>query len=264
MTNTSDAPSHRGADGIVAGHAAVVTGAGRGNGKAIAQGLARAGALVFVADIDMKSAHETALDIEREGGRAVAVRWNIADPSEATPAAEAIHRHVEKISILVNNAGIEGGGLLGEDAYPQNFERVIDVNLTGTMRVTQTLIPDLVRTRGSIINITSLMASVAYQPGASAYSAAKAALTQWTRALATDLAPHGVRVNAIAPGFFETAMTAGTRSDPQRMHYFASRTPMRRMGQPEELVGPVLFLASDLASYVTGAVLPVDGGLTSN
>lgn len=264
MANAPDAPSHRGVDGIVAGHAAVVTGAGRGNGKAIAQGLARGGALVFVADIDMKSAHETALDIEREGGRAVAVRWDIADPTEAVAAVEFIHRYVAAISILVNNAGIEGSGMLGDEAYPLNFERVIEVNLTGTMRVTQALIADLTSTRGSIINITSMMARVAYQPGASAYSAAKAALTQWTRALATDLAPHGVRVNAIAPGFFETAMTAGTRGDPQRMRYFASRTPMQRMGQPAELVGPVLFFASSLSSYVTGAVLPVDGGLTSN
>jgi NAD(P)-dependent dehydrogenase (short-subunit alcohol dehydrogenase family) len=148
--------------------------------------------------------------------------------------------------------------------YPASWRRVMDVNLDGTMHVIQALLPDLQASRGSIVNVASIMATVAYQPGASAYAAAKGALAQLTRSLAIELAPSGVRVNAIAPGFMDTAMTAGTRADPQRMAYFLSRTPMKRMGQPDELVGPVLFLASRLSSYVTGAVLPVDGGLVAN
>lgn len=249
---------------LLDGQVAVVTGAGRGNGRAIAIGLARAGAQVCVADVDAATAAATASDIVSEGGRAFPLQWNIADAAQAVSAAEAIHRQAQAVSILVNNAGIEGNGLIGEAGYPQDFHRVISVNLEGTMLVTQSLMADLRATRGSIVNITSMMATVAYQPGASAYAAAKAALTQWTRSLAIELAPAGVRVNAIAPGFMHTAMTAGTRADPERLAYFESRTPMKRMGQPEELLGPVLFLASSLSSYVTGAVVPVDGGLVAN
>jgi NAD(P)-dependent dehydrogenase (short-subunit alcohol dehydrogenase family) len=250
--------------GLLVGQVAVVTGAGRGNGRAIAIGLARAGARVCVADIDLATAIATADVITREGGSALALHWNITDAAQGLAAIEAIHRHGQRVSILVNSAGIEGNGLIGEPDYPQDFHRVLGVNVEGTMLVTQSLMADLKATRGSIVNITSMMGTVAYQPGASAYAAAKAALAQWTRSLAIELAPAGVRVNAIAPGFMHTAMTAGTRADPGRMAYFESRTPMKRMGQPEELVGPVLFLASILASYVTGAVVPVDGGLVAN
>lgn len=250
--------------GLLNDRIAVVTGAGRGNGRAIAIGLAAAGAAVAVADIDLDSATATAEQVVKAGGRALALRWDITDPDAVRPAVERIHAQLGTVSILVNNAGIEGGGHAGEPGFIAGQQRVFDVNMTGTARVTDALMPDLKTNRGCIVNITSMMAHVAYQPGAAAYSAVKAALTQWTRSLAIDLAPHGVRVNAVAPGFFLTAMTEGTRRDPVRMAYFESRTPMKRMGDPAELVGPVVFLASGLASYVTGAVLPVDGGLLAN
>ena len=250
--------------GLLTDRVAVVTGAGRGNGRAIAIGLAAAGAAVAVADIDLDSATATAEQILRAGGRSVALRWDITDPDAARSAALRIRSDLGTVSILVNNAGIEGGGYAGEPGFLEGLQRVFDVNMAGTARVTDALMADLKASRGCIVNITSMMAHVAYQPGAAAYSAAKSALTQWTRSLAIDLAPHGVRVNAVAPGFFLTAMTEGTRRDPARMAYFESRTPMKRMGDPSELVGPVVFLASGLASYVTGAVLPVDGGLVAN
>jgi NAD(P)-dependent dehydrogenase (short-subunit alcohol dehydrogenase family) len=247
--------------GLLTDRVAVVTGAGRGNGRAIAIGLAAAGAAVAVTDIDPESATATAEHILRTGGRAVALRWDITDADAARAAAERIHAQLGTVSILINNAGIEGGGQAGEPGFLEGLQRVFDVNMTGTACVTDALMADLKTSRGCIVNITSMMAHVAYQPGAGVYAAAKAALTQWTRSLAIDLAPHGIRVNAVAPGFFLTAMTEGTRRDPARMAYFESRTPMKRMGDPTELVGPVVFLASGLASYVTGAVLPVDGGL---
>jgi len=249
---------------LLADEVAVVTGAGRGNGRAIALGLAASGAQVCVADIDGAAAAATAAEIQATGGRSLALSWNIAEPAQAIAALEAIHRFAARVSILVNNAGIEAGDNAGGPGYPASWRRVMDVNLDGTMHVIQALLPDLRASRGSIINVTSMMASVGYQPGASAYAATKGALAQLTRSLAIELAPAGVRVNAVAPGFMETAMTEGTRADPQRMAYFLSRTPKKRMGQPEELAGAVLFLASRLSSYVTGAMLPVDGGLLAN
>lgn len=250
--------------GLLTDRIAVVTGAGRGNGRAIAIGLAAAGAAVAVADIDPDSATDTAEHIMKSGGKALALRWDITDADAARPAAEHIRTQLGTVSILVNNAGIEGGGYPGEPGFLEGLNRVFEVNVTGTARVTDALMADLKASSGCIVNITSMMAQIAYQPGAAAYSAAKAALTQWTRSLAVDLAPHGIRVNAVAPGFFLTSMTEGTRRDPARIAYFESRTPMKRMGDPTELVGPVIFLASGLASYVTGAVLPVDGGLVAN
>jgi len=249
------------AGSLLAGEVAVVTGAGRGNGAAIARGLARAGARVCVADIDGDSARATAEAIDPRGERAVAVTWNIADPAQGRAAVEAIHRFAPRVSVLVNNAGIEAGGRMGEAGFSDAWRRVMDVNLDGTVHAVEALLPDLRASRGSIVNVASIQSFIAYQAGTSAYAASKGALAQLTRSLAVELAADGIRVNAVAPGFFETAMTAGTRADPGRMAGFLSRTPLRRMGQPEELAGPVVFLASRLSSYVTGAILPVDGGL---
>lgn len=246
---------------LLSGDVAVVTGAGRGNGAAIALGLAQAGAEVCVADIDADAATRTAAAIVSAGYRAHAVPWDISNPDQLPRVLESIHGFAPRVSVLVNNAGIEAGGALGEAGFRAGWRKVMAVNLEGTLTAIEALLPDLRATRGRIVNIASIQSFVAYQAGTSAYATSKAALVQLTRSLAVDLAPDGVRVNAIAPGFFETMMTAGTRSDPERMARFRARTPLARMGAPDELVGPVAFLASSMSSYVTGCVVPVDGGL---
>jgi NAD(P)-dependent dehydrogenase (short-subunit alcohol dehydrogenase family) len=249
---------------LLNGEVAVVTGSGQGNGRAIARGLAKSGAFVWVGDVDLAMAQETVALIRQDGGRSAALAWDISDPDQSTEAARSIRAAGSPASILVNNAGIEARGSSGESSYQQVWAKVLEVNLNGTMRVTEALVDQLAERRGSIINIVSVQAFVALQAHASAYAVSKGAIAQYTRSLAIELAPSGIRVNAVAPGFFETRMTAGARSNPVAMAKFLERIPMKRFGDPAELAGPVLFLASALSSYMTGTVLAVDGGLLAN
>ncbi len=250
--------------GLLSGEVAVVTGGGQGNGRAIARGLAKSGAFVWVGDIDLAMAQETVALIQQDGQHGAALAWDISDPDQSIKAAKSIRAAGSPVSILVNNAGIEARGSSGEGDYQEVWTKVLDVNLNGTMRVTEALVDHLAERRGSIINIVSVQALVALQAHASAYAVSKGAIAQYTRSLAIELAPSGIRVNAIAPGFFETRMTAGARSNPEAMSKFLARIPMQRFADPAELAGPVLFLASALSSYMTGTVLAVDGGLLAN
>ena len=244
---------------ILAGKRALVTGAGQGNGRAIALGLAAHGADIVASDVDLAGAERTAADLRASGNNAFAFRLDVTDAAACQALAQTIARDIGDISILINNAGIIIREGLDSPRAAENWRRVLDVNLTGVFNVTHAFLPALRKTRGAIVNLGSI-ASFVGVGDTLGYAPSKGGVKLLTQALARDLARDGIRVNAIAPGVIETAMTEVTRNDPARIAGFVGRTPLGRVGQPEELVGPVVFLVSEMASYVSGVTLPVDGG----
>jgi NAD(P)-dependent dehydrogenase (short-subunit alcohol dehydrogenase family) len=241
------------------GRLALVTGAARGNGAAIARGLAAAGARVVIADVLAPALADQRSQFEQSGLQVDAIELDVTSATACEQAAAAIAQRHGAVSILVNNAGILLRGRVTDSDIREKWQKTLDVNVQGPFNVTHALLGQLRATRGSIINIASIQSFVA-PVNAIAYNVSKAAVAQFTRALASELAPDGVRVNAIAPGIIETAMTAPVREDAVRLEGFLRHVPMARVGRPDELIGPAVFLASELSSYVTGAVLPVDGG----
>ena len=239
--------------------AAIVTGAGQGNGAAIARGLAKSGAVVALADINEDAVHAVARDIDAAGGTAFARGLDVTDADAARDFAQAAREALGPAKLLVNNAGVIHRTPIDEAAHPDDWARTFAVNVDGTRHMARAFLDQLIETKGSIVNLGSIM-SVTSGPGLTAYAASKGAVAQFTKALAAELAPKGVRVNALLPGVIATPMTQATRDNPDAIARFLAHTPMGRVGEPEELVGPILFLASDAASYVTGALLPVDGG----
>jgi NAD(P)-dependent dehydrogenase (short-subunit alcohol dehydrogenase family) len=245
-------------DGIL-DQVAVITGAAQGNGRAIALGLARAGASVACCDVQEDRLEALTKEIEAAGGEALALGLDVTDDERCLEVAREVEGKLGPAAILVNNAGIIRRTPPDASTFAADWAQVMAVNATGVMQVTRAFLHQLRATRGRIVNLGSIM-SVAAGPGIAAYAASKGAVLQLTRALAHDLAADGIRVNAIAPGVIETPMTEITRNNPEAIGRFMAHTPLKRPGRPEELVGPVLFLASSASSYVTGALLPVDGG----
>lgn len=242
------------------GRIALVTGAGRGVGAAIAAALAQAGARVVLTDLDADSAMSGARRIQAAGGQAHAYALDIADAAACEALAARIGRELGPAAVLVNNAGVQlRGGGLGDADTPQRWRGHFAVNVDGPFNVTRAFLPALRETRGNVVNVASIQAFVAnlVSPG---YAASKGALLQFTRTLAAELAGDGIRVNAIAPGLTVTPMTDASRANPQHLERYLSHVPMRRVAEVDEMVGPVLFLASAAASYVTGVTLAVDGG----
>lgn len=255
--------SERMAPPVLGGRIALVTGAGQGNGRAIAKGLAKAGARVVVTDLNEANARAVAAEINAAGGQAAAYRLDVTSREACQALALTVAGEIGNIDILVNNAGIIIREGLDSPQAASNLERTLDVNVMGSFLPTQAWLGALRATRGVIINVGSIASSTGI-PNVVGYSPSKGAVKLLTQALAVELAKDGVRVNAIAPGVIETPMTSYTREAPERLDKFMQRTPMARVGQPEELVGPVVFLASGMASYVTGVTLPVDGGFLAS
>lgn len=245
------------------GRVALVTGASRGIGKAIAVAMGQAGADVAVAGRDAQTLAPVAAEIEALGRRALAVPLDVARVESIGAAVERVVAGLGRVDILVNNAGtnIRKDSL---DYTPEDWDYVVDTNLKGTFFLTQEVGRRMVEQRaGKILNIGSMSAYLGL-PTLPAYSSTKAALQQLTRMLAVEWADYNVQVNAIAPGWIATDLTAPLQEKPElrpRYEWVISRTPAGRFGTPEELAGAAVFLCSPAADFITGQVLAVDGGI---
>lgn len=244
------------------GQVVLVTGAGQGNGAAIAKAFGEARARVAVVDRNLKTAQAVAAQIAAGGGTAEAFELDVSDAQACAKTAAAVEQRLGAVNVLVNNAGILLRAALGEGDPLGDWTRTLGVNLSGPYHMVLALLEQLKATRGCVLNVASIQSFVA-TPNSVPYTASKGGVAQLTKALASELAPHGVRVNAIAPGFMVTPMTESTLSDSDKSARLLSHVPMQRPGEPAELAGPALFLCSIHASYVTGAILPVDGGYLS-
>ena len=245
------------------GKTAIVTGAGRGIGHAIALGLAQAGADIVVSDIDAETAGESAKDMEAQGRRALAV---VTDVSNATSVHDLVARAREafgRIDILVNNAGISPTYKRAERYTDQEWQRIIDINLTGVFLCCREAGKLMIEQKsGRVINISSIGGRVTL-PRLIAYCAAKGGVEQITRVLAVEWAEHNILVNAVAPAYVQTPMTSSMMESDSIREATLRQTPLGRLARPEEVGAAVVFLASDEASYVTGHTLYVDGGWTA-
>jgi 3-oxoacyl-[acyl-carrier protein] reductase len=243
---------------------AVITGTASGIGRAIALGYAREGARVALLDINEKAAAGAAQQVRDSGGHAQSFALDVTRRADCLAVAERVAEQVGEVSILVNNAGIaRRNGMLGAtDAVIADWEDIIAINLTGVFNVTHAFLESLRASKGRIVNIGSIQSFVHLrQPSSPAYTASKHGVLGFTRALAAELGKDGVRVNAIGPGFIETPLNAGTRANnPEAVKMFIDHTPLGRAGRPEDIVGPAIFLASDLSAYVTGSIVMADGG----
>jgi 3-oxoacyl-[acyl-carrier protein] reductase len=238
---------------------AVVTGGSRGIGRAISLELASAGArIVLTCRSDITRAEATAQEIRRLGGQALALAADVRKPEEVKALAERVGADCGGADILVNNAGV-----IKDSLFPfmkeEDWDYVLDVDLKGAFRVTKALIRGMLhKSWGRIINVVSV-SGISGHPGQTNYSAAKGGLIAFTKALALELAPRGITVNAVAPGLVDTEIIAHLK--PEVREDFVRKIPMARFGTPEEIAAVVGFLASEKASYVTGQVWRADGGM---
>lgn len=240
------------------GRSALVVGAGRGIGAACARGLADFGARAVCADVDAATAAETATTIRHTGGTAESTALDVRAPG----AVQEVLERFGTPDVLVHTPAVNVRKAM-LDLSDEEFARVVGLNLEGTFRLARDVGGAMAeRGSGSIIAFSSIRARV-IEPGQSVYAATKAGMVQMLRTLAAELGPRGVRVNTVAPGIVETPLTDQIRDDEHWERAYAEKTMLRRWAQPDELVGAVVFLASQAGSYVTGSHLLVDGGWTA-
>jgi len=238
---------------------AVVLGGTSGIGQAIARGLARAGATTIASSRDRDRVEAQAAEIEKLGSKTLRLPSDVQDRASLQNLCDEAVLAFGQVDILVVTSGLLKK-MPSEDVPDEDWTRIVDVNLNGTFRANQVFGRQMIKQqRGSIINIGSMTSFVSFSEVA-AYAASKGGVLMLTRTLACEWAKHSVRVNGIAPGVFRTPLNTKVLDIPERFAAIAGRTPMARVGNVEELVGAAIFLASDASSFVTGEMLPVDGG----
>jgi len=245
----------------LSGKIALVTGAHRGLGFAIAQGLARAGAEVVLNGRNEDALAAAAQTLDTQGLPVETAAFDVTDRDAVRAGVAAIEHEHGAIDILVNNAGIQRRHAFVE--FPQeDWDALIATNLTAPFIVSQAIVPGMIaRKRGKIVHIASLMSELA-RPTVVPYTAAKGGVRQLTRGMAVELAPHNIQVNAIAPGYFATEMNRALIDDAEFNAWVCKRAPAGRWGQPEEIAGLAVFLASGASDYITGQMLVIDGGMS--
>lgn len=239
---------------------AIITGAGSGFGRATSELYAEEGAKIVAVDYNEATAQETVSAIHDKGGEAIAVKADVSNEEDVNNFIQTAIDTYGQIDILFNNAGVYAPGTVEETSL-EDWNRSLDVNVTALFLSSKYALPYLKETKGNIINTASAGGIIGF-PEAIAYGTTKGAVISFTRGMAVDYAEEGVRVNAIAPGTGETGMTNDLLEDEEVYKGFVSPIPMNRLGKPEDIAHAALFLGSNQASYITGHVLPVDGGWT--
>ncbi|MHB1404034.1 MAG: SDR family NAD(P)-dependent oxidoreductase [Desulfitobacteriaceae bacterium] len=243
----------------ISGKIALITGGGGTLGTTIANGLATVGVNMVVADVNLESAQKTCDLISAHGTRVLPIQVDVTDPASVNSMVDSVLNEFGKIDILLNHAGIN----IRKPAIeytPEEWEKVLAVNLTGMFHCAQAVGKVMLKQgKGRIVNTASTLASVS-QPLQAVYASSKGGIVQLTKVLAEEWAPYGVNVNAIGPGYFETELTKKYLSDPAVSDTLLSKIPMKRFGQPDELVGTIIFLSSEASAYVTGHTVYIDGG----
>jgi 3-oxoacyl-[acyl-carrier protein] reductase len=243
----------------LSGKCALVTGGSRGIGRAIGELLARAGARVAVNyHRDLEAANQAVAGIRAAGGEAMAIGGDVSDPAQARQLVRDVAAAWQRLDILVNNAGIWREDEAGRGDL-ETWDRTLGVNVRGAFLVTDAAVPHLEKEKGSIVFISST-AGQRGEAGHSAYASSKGALISYTKSLAVELGPRGIRVNCVAPGWVETDLTRDTLADPARRREIEASIPIGRVARPQDIAGAVLFLVSELAGHVQGEVLNVNGG----
>ncbi|MFC2084788.1 SDR family NAD(P)-dependent oxidoreductase [Bacteroidota bacterium] len=244
----------------VSGKTALITGSGQGIGLILAKGLAQSGCTVILNDIVEERLNSAVTSLIEVDLKAHGVVFDVRNEDEIAEKIESLQKEVGSIDILVNNAGIQVRGSLEEFSL-DDWKRIIDINLTGAFLVSKAVVKDMIeRKAGKIINICSIQSELA-RPSIAPYTASKGGIRNLTRGMATDWGKYNIQINGIAPGYFKTEMTKALYTDEKFDSWLRSRTPANRWGDPEELIGTLIFLSSKASDYVNGHLVYVDGGM---